>query len=803
MISLLILWCYLVNSMNESFEEKFDFFINSQNSFVKFEQVPSEFPKAELREFENYINSIAKKNHLDPANDGLSLFIEIVDIIRDDNYVEAYKIELEDNKVRITGNNILSCQDALNDYLFTLGLRIYLPSEKWTYLPTVENLLIKDKGTTSPLYRNRLIFSSYGTGVNSAYKDNYQDFENWEIWMNDNRMTSYDFKVGGHYGIIFNKKYQKELIKCKECRPEINGKRIDFSDMMKLCYSEEKNIQLMSKDVVNRYYENLANFSPNPNYINIDPSDGGGFCTCDRCKSKGIVTNQVFFFVNEVAKIVKQQNPNIKITHLAYNEYSKKPDLDLEDNIVIYYADFGNKLEFQNELSDWNTSGNLEGLRLYYGNVSDDSGVTISEVSDEFQILKNFRLQGYKIESSYGGLNNGLLQYYIGRLSWDKNYNSDLFFKEISQNLFTVYSDEFQNLLENINQIGNDRGRLIYSKGLLESLKSRNLNESEINILNDLQIYLGYLNLLFEDRDDSWEKRIIDYLWSYPNSFYLFNRMGFVKNINVRINKRNQKSWLYENVLNPKKPYSIQQKPINSAYETIDLIKVDKKSGLNRSTSYQESEFDFINPPNIIKLTPSSSIKFRKTLSGRIFIRDKSAKISLDKIDTKNTQKEKWGELRFYDENNLLDTILEINSNMNILKLEDLIDKWYKFEFFGIPETFIMTTTQNNVILYKTPVRKFVGPEETYFFFKPEGVSNVYITIPKDCRVFTVRNSIDQIIYELPKNQKELFTANISTSNNEQILKINTKRSTFSILNNLDYVATAPEFIEAIKIKYE
>ncbi|MCA9133232.1 MAG: DUF4838 domain-containing protein [Planctomycetales bacterium] len=86
--------------------------------------------------------------------------------------------------------------------------------------------------------------------------------------------------------------------------------------------------------------------------MHISPSDGGGFCECERCRAldvPGVLSNdgktvqlsdRIFTYANEIARRVRQQNPDKGCGMFAYTFYNRPPlNIDkLESNLYLSFV---------------------------------------------------------------------------------------------------------------------------------------------------------------------------------------------------------------------------------------------------------------------------------------------------------------------------------------------------------------------------------------------------------------------------------------------------------------------------------
>jgi hypothetical protein len=87
-----------------------------------------------------------------------------------------------------------------------------------------------------------------------------------------------------------------------------------------LCYSNHDSIEEYVKNIVT-----YLKARPEIGMVVLWPSDGYGFCECERCKS-GPTTDILLDYINETAKQIRQQLPQVKVEFLSYIHYTVPPE---------------------------------------------------------------------------------------------------------------------------------------------------------------------------------------------------------------------------------------------------------------------------------------------------------------------------------------------------------------------------------------------------------------------------------------------------------------------------------------------
>ncbi|MBL9153049.1 MAG: DUF4838 domain-containing protein [Verrucomicrobiales bacterium] len=123
--------------------------------------------------------------------------------------------------------------------------------------------------------------------------------------------------------------------------------------------------------------------------MNISPSDGGGFCECERCQALDVpgalaydnkhvqLSDRIFTYANEVARRVREKNPAKSCGMFAYTYYNKPPVRipRLEPNLYLSFVfqsaahrDPENLREWRESVSGWQNLGAKMVVREGWGN---------------------------------------------------------------------------------------------------------------------------------------------------------------------------------------------------------------------------------------------------------------------------------------------------------------------------------------------------------------------------------------------------------------------------------------------------
>jgi len=179
----------------------------------------------------------------------------------------------------------------------------------------------------------------------------------------------------------------------------------EYSDRKKppqLCYTDPQLVEQVAQDAsdwfdgkpfglykvwsrAKRTWRKLQQIAKN--YYPVVPMDNSSYCKCENCQkwygkytgntyaeNKGMYSNYIFNFVNQVAKKLKKEYPDRKVGGLAYAMYMDAPDkVQLEDNIMVMfcpvlrnvYSESRQKAD-KKMLRAWSETGASLYLWLYY-----------------------------------------------------------------------------------------------------------------------------------------------------------------------------------------------------------------------------------------------------------------------------------------------------------------------------------------------------------------------------------------------------------------------------------------------------
>ena len=180
------------------------------------------------------------------------------------------------------------------------------------------------------------------------------------------------------------------------------------------------------------------------------PNDGAGFCECASCRALDVPTNliewdgeqipaltdRIFTFLNQVAAIVGEQQPEKMLGHYAYTFFKAPPaEIDeLDDSIVLFFAqachwfrDPELKATYRGYIDAWSKFGNPMVSREYLGLIYwfGMPNIHTRWIEQEVAYLKDRGFIGLNSEMCRDFSTHGPNYYLAARMIWDTSLTRD------------------------------------------------------------------------------------------------------------------------------------------------------------------------------------------------------------------------------------------------------------------------------------------------------------------------------------------------------------------------------------------
>lgn len=324
---------------------------------------------------------------------------------------EAYLLRSHAQGVYVIGATELAVQHAVWDLLHRLGYRQFFPGRTWEVVPNRKTLEIAVDEVERPDYLNRRIW--YGFGTWDYNREPYAE------WCRHNRTAS-------AFGLHVSHAYEGIIRKNKhvfDAHPEFLGLLDGRRESSKLCIGNPALRELVVQHAL-RYFQE----DPNRDSISMDPSDGGGWCECDKCAALGSITDRALTLANQVAEAVNREFDDKYVGMYAYNYHSPPPSIRVHPNVIISIATSFIKGGYSLDelISGWSRQGATTGMREYYAVFPWDHDLPGRSRGSDLTYLQRtipeFYAKGARFMSAESSDNwgcNGLGYYVASRLLWD------------------------------------------------------------------------------------------------------------------------------------------------------------------------------------------------------------------------------------------------------------------------------------------------------------------------------------------------------------------------------------------------
>ena len=408
---------------------------------------------------------------------------------------EDYLLRTHPGGVYLLGATDLAVEHAVWDFLYSLGYRQFFPGNRWEVVPKIREPKIALDVEASPDYYARRIWYGYGTWDYNAepYKD----------WCAKNRATSaVQLSTGHAYGGIIRA--------CKQAfeeHPEyyalVDGKR-DVRPQAKLCIGNPDLRKTVVKYALSRFDKN-----PDMDSISMDPSDGGGWCECQKCAALGSVTDRALLLANEVAAAINEKYPGKLVGMYAYNYHSPPPSIKPHPQVVVSVATAFLKggLTLDEILDGWSEKGATLGIREYYSVNTWDRDMPGDSRGSNLEYLTRtipaFYARGARFlsaESSDNWAPNGPGYYLAARMLWDVDEAGRT--DELVDDFLTkAFGAAKEPMAEFYRQLDGSRPHLVFDDQLgrmfraLAKARQQAKSSSVRARIDDLTLYARYVDL--------------------------------------------------------------------------------------------------------------------------------------------------------------------------------------------------------------------------------------------------------------------------------------------------------------------
>ncbi len=425
---------------------------------------------------------------------------------------EEYLLRSHSKGVFLIGATEAAVEHAVWDFLHRLGNRQFFPGNTWEVVPENPAPAIAVDSHEKPDYYTRRIW--YGHGL---WDYNRQPYNEWTA--RNRAVQGFGLSTGHVYQSIIRR--HADVFKA---HPEylglVDGKR----QGNKFCISNAD----LRKLVVDKYVLPYFRENPAADSISLEPSDGGGWCECEKCAAMGSISDRAVLLANQAATAMEAKYPDKYVGLLAYNQHSAPPSLRVHPKVLvkIQTAFIRGGHTFDELIAGWQKQGATIGVGEYYSVfLWDQSRPAAQRASDLPRIqttLPAWHRQNarfFMAESSDNWGVSGLGYYLASRLLWDVAEAKQV--DELVDDFFTKCFGPAQKPIREFYDLTNlmqpgDRQPVLRSDMVARMYralaKARTLAGDDANInarINDLLLLTRYEELFqaYENADDSKQKK--------------------------------------------------------------------------------------------------------------------------------------------------------------------------------------------------------------------------------------------------------------------------------------------------------
>ncbi len=348
-------------------------------------------------------------------------------------FEDAFVMEQKGGILFITGATPSGTLNGVYSLLENFGCRWYIPGELGEVYPHRSDLSVDLKGSrreVNPSFYTRI-------GIGSVPYRSAETNRACGTWARRNHMGGKRWWGSGH-----SYAYLVPPEKYFDAHPEyfslIGGKRVKNAQ---LCTSNPEVLKIAIQTVRDVLKSNpqLQN-----QLVCISPNDGEGWCECENCRKldpdSSNKHDRVLRFANEVARTVRDEYPNVRITYFVYQDYMYPPVKERpEPNVTGWFTLWGScgynhAFPFSSKQnkgaqaifeSDAKLFQDMI-LYAYYGHYNLFTPFPMDKhIAEDLPYFYRHNVRGFYSETHQHWATQGLNFYLMAQKSWDVNADTE------------------------------------------------------------------------------------------------------------------------------------------------------------------------------------------------------------------------------------------------------------------------------------------------------------------------------------------------------------------------------------------
>jgi hypothetical protein len=352
--------------------------------------------------------------------------------------LEGALLQAEGDTVILAGRTPRATAAGLREFLRRYcGVEWYMPGPLWE-VARRQNGLSVPAGVTviEPTFKSRQL-SGLNNRANTA--------ANWQWSDRQNVGARYSFHHSA-FALFPAEKFGKDH---PEVYSLVGGKR-----MVPGPKSVEGWQICMTHPLVFETYAKSALAAPPGGGISVAPNDGGMYCECAECArfyspdatEKNRCTRLVFNLVNEVARRVAKERPDVLIGIMSYSNYSDVvPGLRVEPNVVLFqvgcrsgYGNAETRRMYEDRLLAWKEAGvkRFGIYEWYHGSTHNVPPLYMGVMAEALRFAAKNGADGLYAEMYPNWGMQGPANYVLMRLAWDVDQDTEALVGRFCEDLF-------------------------------------------------------------------------------------------------------------------------------------------------------------------------------------------------------------------------------------------------------------------------------------------------------------------------------------------------------------------------------
>jgi type IV secretory pathway component VirB8 len=584
----------------------FLFFLNNQDLEAQTLYAPQSIEKGTLQDFIFLLNkatgqSWQLKDSEKPGKRGIYL-----ETATDKAFTTKESFRLQSNgrdQLVITSSSVEGLVFGFYKHLRNLGFKFYEPDELYSIYPKLQHPYgEKQNKTDQPFLQVRDFFGTGGFG-SSQPDPEFKAKKAWDRWKLRNGFGA-SYQLGGHNGENFILDNYELLFTKPEwlAKPLTGNKHKDL--LTKINYLNKDALEFYVnwslKPLTQKGFE-----LPPPNhtiYISMEPSDGGGFLNelpGNAGKSLPSISDQVYKAANRAAELLEKRfpnHPNIRVNLYAYSSHAAPPSFPLHPRVFVQLIPY----QFQSIafgpsfIKLW--AAKVRHFALYdyfrYPDIQNDlpGGLTIGEVMKRLKHSVRNGSEGTFFETSYSKFSTGIPLWLIGRYMADGNAQWEKNLYQLTADLYGNAAPKMLSLFHLFYSEPNFTQELIGNAAvLIKDADALSTSESIRQRINELKLYLNYIDLVYQSRDLKKGKLyqrllpLVEYAWKlFPDKIiHSYRIMQLVSYAFLNNDPSDREHLIYQQLHNDWFPDTERSK---SAWNRI----VQNISSKERENNFQE-----------------------------------------------------------------------------------------------------------------------------------------------------------------------------------------------------------------------